>query len=62
MHFFYNKQTHIYLKSFEYNYIKYQKKAEESGGAVGQENTFGQQQNTGKRIDNKPKKKQGGCC
>ena len=55
----------IFLKAAQTlyeDYIKYQKKAEESGGAVSQENTFGQQQNTGKRIDNKPKKKQGGCC
>ena len=42
------------------DYIKYQQKAEQSGGKV--ENTFGKQQNNKKRIDNKPRKNQGGCC
>ena len=42
------------------DYIKYQKKAEESGGKV--DNNFGKQQNNKKRIDNKPRKNQGGCC
>ena len=42
------------------DYIKYQKKAEESGGKV--ENNYEKQQNNKKRIDNKPRKNQGGCC
>ena len=42
------------------DYIKYQKKAEESGGKV--DTNFGKQQNNKKRIDNKPRKNQGGCC
>ena len=42
------------------DYIKYQKKTEASGGKV--ENNYGKQQNNKKRIDNKPRKNQGGCC
>ena len=42
------------------DYIKYQKKTEESGGKV--EDNYGNQQISKKKIDNKPKKKQGGCC
>ena len=42
------------------DYIKYKKKTEESGGKV--EDNYGNQQISKKKIDNKPKKKQGGCC
>ena len=45
------------------DYIKYQKKAEQSGGSVDNTNmNYGQVQDNRKKIDNKPKKKQGGCC
>ena len=45
------------------DYIKYQKKAEQSGGSVDNANmNYGQIQDNRKKIDNKPKKKQGGCC
>ena len=53
----------IFIKAAEtlyLDYLRYQKKAEESGGKI--ENTFGSQQINKKRIDNKPRKKQGGCC
>ena len=45
------------------DYIKYQQKAEQSGGNVDNTNmNYGQVQDNRKKIDNKPKKKQGGCC
>ena len=45
------------------DYIKYQKKSEQSGGSVDNANmNYGQIQDNRKKIDNKPKKKQGGCC
>jgi small GTP-binding protein len=45
------------------DYIKYQQKAEQSGGSVDNTNmNYGQVQDNRKKIDNKPKKKQGGCC
>ena len=42
------------------DYLKYEKKKEEIGGKV--ENNFANQTLNKNRIDNKPKKKQGGCC
>ena len=53
----------IFIKAAEtlyLDYLRYQKKFEESGGKI--ENNFGTKQNVKKRIDNKPKKSQGGCC
>ena len=53
----------IFIKAAEtlyLDYLRYQKKTEESGGKI--ENNFGTKQNVKKRIDNKPKKSQGGCC
>ena len=53
----------IFIKAAEtlyLDYLRYEKKTEESGGKI--ENNFGNQQNNRKRIDNKPKKNQGGCC
>ena len=53
----------IFIKAAEtlyLDYLRYEKKTEESGGKI--ENNFGNQQNNRKRIDNKPKKIQGGCC
>ena len=53
----------IFIKAAETlyeDYIKYEKKKEESGGKI--ENNF-KGQELRKRIDNRPKKKkQGGCC
>jgi small GTP-binding protein len=53
----------IFIKAAEtlyLDYLRYEKKTEESGGKI--EKNFGNQQNNRKRIDNKPKKIQGGCC
>ena len=48
-------------KTLYEDYLKYQKKTEESGAKI--ENLFEQKPNNNKkRVDNKPRKNQGGCC
>ena len=53
----------IFIKAAETlyeDYVRYQKRTEDNGGIV--EKEIGKEPNTKKIVDNKPKKKQGGCC